>query len=733
MNASLLLAWLFVGFGLVSALQDATVTRLEPAATAEGVVPWIESADGDWRGQEPHFVIEEDDERIASGRFAYTNEHLLIRVVVRDRTHHQTATGAGIYSGDSIQIGIDGRGNTNAPSSGDLRLPPWVASIAVAKTPDGDQVYAHFHGRYSQGYIGSGGERDYPCTVIRDADEGTTTYELHVPWAELETPPGLFRRIGLAVQINDSDGPGGPRREYHWGRGGGGSPRPWLNNGLAMADPPATSTAAAVTRRTAYYRGDRLEAQLYANPARGASVELTVGGNSAALTLSDAQDGPARYVATVPVHDPGVHGARFSVRLLPSAAHARGAEAEGTVSAVFPVAQELSDLLLKLADEADHPLLADHFRSVRSVVMEELTCALRMAEQDPGAMEAAAQALPPMLEDFGGDAADWETYLQGKRALIHSWVSPRDRKLSFYRMYMPADWEPDAAYPLFFELHGRGNPNPINTLGRLFSPRPEDEFPPRTCPEIRRGGYAVLPFNRGNTGYTGIGEVDLWEAYDDVHDRFRIDPDRRYLFGFSMGGGGTWQIGTRTPDRWAAVGIFSGGLWRSPRGIGLGRNLLGTPVWIACGEDDRLFPQNVAMHEELTRYGVDHEWTVIPDTGHSYRMDYQEQLYDFLIRHTRSRPRKIRFVADTNEHPGAWGVTMRRDPQVSCLPSFHLVIDGSTVTLDTEGTPGVRIDLGPDGLRLEGEVTVIWNGQRAYQGPPKTINLGAGAGRRRRN
>jgi len=732
MNASLLLAWLLVGFGLISALQDAGVTRIEPTDDDEGIVPWVESADTDWREASPHFAIEDAGERVASGRFACTREYLLIHVVVHDETHYQAATDATVYAGDSIQVGIDGRGNTNAPSSGELRLPPWVASIAVAKTPEGDLVYTHFHGKYGHGFLGTGGERDYPCSVTRDEDRATTTYELHVPWTELQTPPGLFRRIGLAVQINDSDGPDGPHREYHWGRGGGGAPRPWLNNRLAVADPPAPAAAVAVTKQTAYYPDDRLEARLYVNPARGASVELSLGDDSVDLQLPDPPDGPARYVVRVPVRDPNVHGAQFSVRVAAPGPDAPGAEADGTVSAVFPVAQKLSDLLLNLADEANTPLLSDHFRSVRSVVMEELTNALRMAEEDPGAMEAAAEVLPSMLEDFRGEAADWAVYLQGRRPLIHSWVSPRDRKLSFYRMYLPADWDPDVAYPLFFELHGRGNPNPLNSLGRLFTPRAEDEFPPRTCPGIRRDGYAVLPFNRGNTAYTGIGEVDLWEAYGDVHDRFRIDADRRYLFGFSMGGGGTWQIATRTPDRWAAVGIFSGGLWRSPRGIGLGRNLLGTPVWIACGADDRLLPQNMAMHNELNEHGVDHEWTVIPDTGHQYRMDYQEKLYDFLIRHTRTRPLEVRFVADTIEHPGAWGVTMRRDLQVSWLPSFHLVVDGNTVTLETEGTPGVRIDLGPGGLGLEGDVTVIWNGDEAYHGPARTVNLGADV-RRQRN
>jgi predicted peptidase len=37
------------------------------------------------------------------------------------------------------------------------------------------------------------------------------------------------------------------------------------------------------------------------------------------------------------------------------------------------------------------------------------------------------------------------------------------------------------------------------------------------------------------------------EALGDVHRNFAVDEDRRYLFGFSMGGGGTWNIGPAPP------------------------------------------------------------------------------------------------------------------------------------------------------------------------------------------
>jgi predicted peptidase len=40
---------------------------------------------------------------------------------------------------------------------------------------------------------------------------------------------------------------------------------------------------------------------------------------------------------------------------------------------------------------------------------------------------------------------------------------------------------------------------------------------------------------------------------DDVGRAYRVDPDRVHLTGLSMGGGGTWHVGLRHPDRFASI------------------------------------------------------------------------------------------------------------------------------------------------------------------------------------
>jgi hypothetical protein len=103
----------------------------------------------------------------------------------------------------------------------------------------------------------------------------------------------------------------------------------------------------------------------------------------------------------------------------------------------------------------------------------------------------------------------------------------------------------------------------------------------------------------------------------------------------------------------------------------------------------------------------------------------------WLLEHTRKRPDKFAFVADTDEHLGVWGITMKRDIAVSPLPEFECAITGNTVRIDSKGTAGLEVKLGHDGLGLSGNAMVTWNGAKAYEGPASAIELGEGTKRRR--
>jgi dienelactone hydrolase len=138
-----------------------------------------------------------------------------------------------------------------------------------------------------------------------------------------------------------------------------------------------------------------------------------------------------------------------------------------------------------------------------------------------------------------------------------------------YGLYVPTDHDPGTATPTTFWLHYRGgkahsgvviNPRLVTQLG---------EEP---------GNLMVFPHARGTSEwYVTESHQDFWEVYDDVHALVPdIDPERRYLSGYSMGGYGSWLLATLYPDRFAAAFVQSGAITQG--------------AWLGGGPDDEPDP-----------------------------------------------------------------------------------------------------------------------------------------------
>ena len=64
----------------------------------------------------------------------------------------------------------------------------------------------------------------------------------------------------------------------------------------------------------------------------------------------------------------------------------------------------------------------------------------------------------------------------------------------------------------------------------------------------------MTPLGRGPDGwYAGAAEVDFFEVWADLARRFRLDPRRVALSGYSMGGYGTYKLGMQWPDLFGAA------------------------------------------------------------------------------------------------------------------------------------------------------------------------------------
>jgi pimeloyl-ACP methyl ester carboxylesterase len=145
-------------------------------------------------------------------------------------------------------------------------------------------------------------------------------------------------------------------------------------------------------------------------------------------------------------------------------------------------------------------------------------------------------------------------WLEGGGRRIHGFVSDMDGSLQPYCLRVPANYDASKPARLYVWLHGR---NQMNTETRFID---SEQRVTRNHSEPADEGQLQLDvYGRWNgMAYHWTGETDLFEALADVRRRYKIDPDRILLRGFSMGGCGAWHIAMHHPGKFAAAEIGAG-------------------------------------------------------------------------------------------------------------------------------------------------------------------------------
>jgi predicted esterase len=142
--------------------------------------------------------------------------------------------------------------------------------------------------------------------------------------------------------------------------------------------------------------------------------------------------------------------------------------------------------------------------------------------------------------------------------LVKAYRSAWDDTLQPYALAVPRDYKPGRKVPLIVALHGAFSDHRHN-LRRVFG---LDNRPGETDADASRNelplpdvpAIVVSPFARGELmGYDGLGGDDVMRVIADVRRAYDVDPDRITMTGLSMGGGGTWAIGLRHPELFAAL------------------------------------------------------------------------------------------------------------------------------------------------------------------------------------
>ncbi len=155
---------------------------------------------------------------------------------------------------------------------------------------------------------------------------------------------------------------------------------------------------------------------------------------------------------------------------------------------------------------------------------------------------------------------------------VQEWAyeSPADGSGQPFIVNIPHDYDSSLATPLSLYMHGYTGDHVAHYSGS----------------EDLRGMFelSVLGRSRGG-GYMGLSGADVIHVLDYVEQHWNIDADHVHLLGGSMGGQGTFRIGSRYPHRFASGRPTCGFASAMPFG-----NLLTLPMYAIHSDDDMTVP-----------------------------------------------------------------------------------------------------------------------------------------------
>ncbi len=233
-----------------------------------------------------------------------------------------------------------------------------------------------------------------------------------------------------------------------------------------------------------------------------------------------------------------------------------------------------------------------------------------------------------------------------------------------YALYLPPNFSEKKKYPLVVMLHGAGSNHRLElrrVFGKSNAPGETDVEASLSFPKWKDVEYIVAaPYARGTAGYQGFREKDVLDMLADVKKRFKIDENRTYLTGLSMGGGGTLWLGLSRPDLWAAIAPVCPA---PPAGTeDLQPNALNLAMHFFHGDADQAVPVKVSRDyvKSLRDLGTPVvEYKEYPGVNHnSWENAYADGfIFDWFSKFVRDpNPGRVRFVAKDFGHAEAYWV-----------------------------------------------------------------------------
>lgn len=244
-------------------------------------------------------------------------------------------------------------------------------------------------------------------------------------------------------------------------------------------------------------------------------------------------------------------------------------------------------------------------------------------------------------------------------------------------LYLPEDYDASVAKPLVLFLHGRSLSGDDLSLVRNYG----------CINALTRGldinAVVVAPQAEGSWKPKKVMEVVDW-----VKSHYKVNMNRLYVLGMSMGGYGTLDFVATYPDKVAAAMALCGGATVKEL-CGLNE----VPLWIIHGTADTAVPvscsekvvEAMAICGDTSRLIFDR----LKGVNHTRlaRVFYLEEAYDWLFSHSlsdsiRMADKDVTITSATlktaYENLSGYKAIMVVDPSDGVMRKYHVVKEGET-------------------------------------------------------
>lgn len=379
-------------------------------------------------------------------------------------------------------------------------------------------------------------------------------------------------------------------------------------------------------------------------------------------------------------------------------------------NAQSPIAQPLTDAQRETFEREMAELNLSHdLGTDQRIFLKGLTWALKYDREftpaDLMLLEKAIRRAHERQELPPDKGRQWATR-RGKLAL--GYRSKVDDSVHPYGLIVPKNYDPVKPIRLDVVLHGSTRPvgmSELRFIARFDEGDGENPSPPDQ-PFIE-----LHPLGRVENCYRWAGETDVFEAIDAVCERYNIDRNRIVLRGMSMGASGTWHLGLKHPDRFAALGPYCGyvdthkfsetplpnfvKVGPLPEHQELGLHMLdsidyaantGIVPAIACmGEKDVFFQAHVLMGEAMQREGLTMTNLISPGTGHVIDPVTHAEQMRRIAEHVAAAPRRpheLRFVTWTLKYNRCHWLEVLGLDQHYARAEFSAKLDNDVLIVD---------------------------------------------------